>query len=221
MRNLLKLSAAAVVTVAVQSPAMADIIQVDASSIQGFNVLFNDGVTSGNVVDGFLNNDARSRILFTGADGAILRASGGQARISGDLDASTNPPNDTVPLLGFSAAADGDMMFSFFELNFFGGDADSVTVSVIDNNGDVFNFDNALGNGENRFGFQAIAGQSIRSFSFSTTGGGIDDVRQIRLGVAAGPVAPIPEPAMWAMMIGGFGMVGGAMRRRRTTVSFA
>jgi hypothetical protein len=33
----------------------------------------------------------------------------------------------------------------------------------------------------------------------------------------------IPEPATWAMMIGGFGMVGGAMRRRRvsTKVSFA
>lgn len=33
----------------------------------------------------------------------------------------------------------------------------------------------------------------------------------------------VPEPASWAMMIGGFGLVGGAMRRRsaRTTVRFA
>ena len=34
----------------------------------------------------------------------------------------------------------------------------------------------------------------------------------------------VPEPATWAMMIGGFGLVGGALRRRRavkTTVSFA
>ncbi|MBM6577877.1 PEPxxWA-CTERM sorting domain-containing protein [Microvirga sp. SRT01] len=33
----------------------------------------------------------------------------------------------------------------------------------------------------------------------------------------------VPEPATWAMMIGGIGMVGGAMRRRRvsTKVSFA
>ena len=32
----------------------------------------------------------------------------------------------------------------------------------------------------------------------------------------------VPEPATWAMMVGGFGMVGGAMRagRRRLTVSF-
>jgi hypothetical protein len=25
----------------------------------------------------------------------------------------------------------------------------------------------------------------------------------------------VPEPATWAMMIGGFGLVGGALRRRR------
>jgi len=31
----------------------------------------------------------------------------------------------------------------------------------------------------------------------------------------------VPEPASWAMMLGGFGLVGGAMRRRRTAVRFA
>jgi PEP-CTERM motif len=35
-------------------------------------------------------------------------------------------------------------------------------------------------------------------------------------------IAAIPEPSTWAMMIFGFGLVGGAMRRRiRTTVTFA
>lgn len=33
--------------------------------------------------------------------------------------------------------------------------------------------------------------------------------------------APVPEPATWAMMLVGFGVVGGAMRSRRVTVSFA
>jgi len=32
----------------------------------------------------------------------------------------------------------------------------------------------------------------------------------------------VPEPASWAMMLGGFGAVGGAMRaRRRTRIRFA
>lgn len=34
-------------------------------------------------------------------------------------------------------------------------------------------------------------------------------------------VSAIPEPANWAMMIAGFGLVGGAMRRRKTIVKFA
>lgn len=33
--------------------------------------------------------------------------------------------------------------------------------------------------------------------------------------------AAVPEPASWAMMIGGFGMIGGALRRRWTAVTFA
>ena len=33
---------------------------------------------------------------------------------------------------------------------------------------------------------------------------------------------PVPEPASWALMLGGFGMVGGAMRsRRKSAVTFA
>jgi PEP-CTERM motif len=29
----------------------------------------------------------------------------------------------------------------------------------------------------------------------------------------------VPEPASWALMISGFGLVGGAMRKRRTTMN--
>jgi hypothetical protein len=34
-------------------------------------------------------------------------------------------------------------------------------------------------------------------------------------------VSAVPEPATWAMMIAGFGLVGGAMRRRAVSVRFA
>jgi len=34
-------------------------------------------------------------------------------------------------------------------------------------------------------------------------------------------IAGVPEPASWALMLGGFGLVGGAMRRRRVNVRFA
>jgi PEP-CTERM motif len=34
-------------------------------------------------------------------------------------------------------------------------------------------------------------------------------------------LAAVPEPASWALMIGGFGLVGFAMRRRKANVAFA
>ena len=35
------------------------------------------------------------------------------------------------------------------------------------------------------------------------------------------PVNAVPEPATWAMLIGGFGAIGGVMRRRRVAIRFA
>lgn len=40
--------------------------------------------------------------------------------------------------------------------------------------------------------------------------------------LATGPGGIVPEPESWALMIGGFGMAGGALRRRqRTSVTYA
>ena len=40
--------------------------------------------------------------------------------------------------------------------------------------------------------------------------------------IGFGTTGSVPEPASWALMLGGFGLVGGAMRRRqRSTVRFA
>ena len=41
---------------------------------------------------------------------------------------------------------------------------------------------------------------------------------QIRISAVT---AAVPEPATWAMMIGGFGMVGASLRRRKAAVRFA
>lgn len=39
-------------------------------------------------------------------------------------------------------------------------------------------------------------------------------------GAVTPPAGAVPEPATWAMMIMGFGLMGGAMRRQRATVKF-
>jgi len=41
----------------------------------------------------------------------------------------------------------------------------------------------------------------------------------IRISEVAAPA--VPEPASWAMMVGGLGLVGAAMRRKRLAVAFA
>ncbi|UAK25065.1 PEPxxWA-CTERM sorting domain-containing protein [Sphingomonas nostoxanthinifaciens] len=44
---------------------------------------------------------------------------------------------------------------------------------------------------------------------------------QSSLTISVAPAASVPEPATWAMFIGGFGLVGSAMRRKKAAVSFA
>lgn len=205
-------------SVALSAPAFADVVEVDASAIQGSNVLFNDGVQTGTSVIGTLNDAASTTVTFVGANGAGLRAHGGQARIEGALNLGTRNPNDTLPLNGFTFGLTSNATFNSAELNLFGGSATSANFTIVDDGGAVFNFSKPLGNGENRFGFQAINGQSIRTITFATVGGGIADVRQVRLGLDVS-AAPIPEPATWAMLIGGFAMAGAAVRRRGRAAS--
>jgi hypothetical protein len=51
--------------------------------------------------------------------------------------------------------------------------------------------------------------------SSSNLGVGLDNV-------VVEPVrGAVPEPATWALMLGGFGIAGTALRRRRTAVAFA
>ncbi len=60
-----------------------------------------------------------------------------------------------------------------------------------------------------------VAPESYFSPSFQTEARTGDQI------IAGNAVAAVPEPASWAMMLGGFGAIGGAMRsRRKANVSF-
>ena len=59
------------------------------------------------------------------------------------------------------------------------------------------------------------------AFTLSFSGNGVTakDVGIDRVFMAQ--TSAVPEPATWAMMIGGFGLVGASMRRRKTVAAFA
>lgn len=76
-------------------------------------------------------------------------------------------------------------------------------------------------------GFRSANGGTITSvraaFLAGLAGGNvylnIHDAPSFAGGEIRGQLAAVPEPAAWALMIGGFGLVGGALRQRRTVAA--
>lgn len=68
--------------------------------------------------------------------------------------------------------------------------------------------------------FQATNGGDCCLYTYTNADfGGNADSANLRLTIDGS--GAVPEPASWALMLGGFGMIGGAMRsRKRTAVSF-
>ncbi len=210
MSNKIIAAAAAAGMFGLASPAMAEIVIVDASSIQGANVLFNAGGQSGNEIIGITNDAASAPVAFTGAAGAILNALGGSNRIEGALNTATPNPNDLLPLKSISLAMGNGGTFNDLEFGVFGGAGTTATFTLTDRAGAQFAFTRALANGSNFFGFRGINGETIRDATIAVSGVGFRDLRQVRLI----PNAAVPEPQSWALMLGGFGLIG--MMGRRT-----
>lgn len=75
------------------------------------------------------------------------------------------------------------------------------------------------------FGNQLIGSTGYADFSNGLRGIGVfeavagnDDAAQFVIKTLT-PTPGVPEPAAWAMMLGGFGLVGTAMRRRKHTIA--
>ena len=65
-----------------------------------------------------------------------------------------------------------------------------------------------------------LAPNPLTKYAFSDNANWTESARNLALGIRITGGA-VPEPASWAMMIAGFGLVGGMMRRRVTKVSYA
>lgn len=82
-------------------------------------------------------------------------------------------------------------------------------------------------NGDNFIGLRALAsdGDAFYGFAFTTNNVlntiGFETTANATI-TATNAAGAIPEPATWAMMMGGFGLIGAAARRRiRTAITYA
>jgi hypothetical protein len=112
----------------------------------------------------------------------------------------------------------------------------SLTITNI-GTGASYTFDPLSDLGDNVISGNSLENSENLSFPFLSGVGfvqGVNDTYRVSLtvqGLASGTQTlsadarvgdgAVPEPASWALMLGGFGLVGGAMRRRKTAVRFA
>jgi hypothetical protein len=114
----------------------------------------------------------------------------------------------SAPVVNVFSLSDFSLIGS--HLAFEGGYMGGVNVAAGDLNGDSVFYASMLSGGGELATFSAGARPGtlrarLQPFGADYTGG---------LNIAA-PLAAVPEPATWGMMIGGLGLAGGALRRRR------
>jgi hypothetical protein len=101
----------------------------------------------------------------------------------------------------------------------------NITVNPPLGNGFMFgNVPIAAGTGFQAYGFSFVAPQDM-NFAFQIHGGAFgppvpnDGLGPILRSVTVDVLSAAPEPASWALMLMGFGGLGGALRRRRTALA--
>lgn len=192
--------------------AVSERLAIDGS-VFGFD--FNPTIDRVRIVSNTDNN-----YVFNPNDGSLTGAptttSLGYA--SGDVNAGANP--------GVSAAA--------YTTSTFGAAASTTQLYVIDTDRDVLAKQNNNGGVLNTVGALGVDLGSRTSFDISGTDafafngntlyradlgtGKLNAIGQTNRALFGIAIQAVPEPATWAMMILGFGVVGYSMRRRQATV---
>jgi len=158
-------------------------------------------------------------LTFSGTAGDIGATISGPGTVSGSFN-NLFPTSGTKQITTF-----GDLSLAFaipvYAFGFYATDATDygAALSVTFNNGSIGSYQLTSGTLPTGnllfFGVTSDSGiSSVRLLGAKNTDGfGYDDL-------TVGSPAAVPEPATWAMFIGGFGLIGAAMRRRRVFLKF-
>lgn len=167
---------------------------------------------------------------------------GGYGYSTGTTTGAAAPAGDTSQYLYVSSAitpnnATLTTAFDLASISFYWGSIDTYnSVEVLGTSGSVpvvlgtyggstfspANGDQSSASTNERVFFTAGTGEAITGLRFTSTGVAfeVDDVAGSPI-TEGNPNGAVPEPAAWALMIAGFGMVGTAARRRRTIKTVA
>jgi hypothetical protein len=183
--------AAALVAGSVASSANAVVIFLDSVAAEGSNFRYTYAAEFSNG-EGIKNGSTLAIFDFGGyVPGSITTAS---PQLTG-----TTPNSSGLAAIGFT----DDASIPNLQFTYNGPTQDLA--------GGRYVFGSAL----SRFGRNALDGFSAITVKTAGVGTGTLVASQGGVGV---PVGGVPEPAIWAMMIGGFGAIGFASRRRRQTI---
>lgn len=198
-------------------PASAAIILANPSDFNGDNILFNSpsAITSGTSLLGFTNQTPGIGIRFEGTTtGAAVNGKYSLSATTGGGQATISATGNDELITSMWYYRDDGGVFNDTEFKLEGIAAGStLRFYGYNQNGDEFDLGLATLGGDNRFGFTGTDGDVISKIKYVFEAGGAAGHKQTRLEDAA---AAVPEPATWAMLIAGFGLVGAGMRRRST-----
>lgn len=160
---------------------------------------------------------------------------GGYDFATGTTSSAAAPAGDSTRYLYVSSALSTNTAtlttaFDLSKVSFYWGSIDTYnSVDILGADGVILrtiggamlppaNGDQGAGITNRRVTFTADAGEAITGLRFTSTGVAfeIDDIAGTAL--TAGTPGSVPEPASWALMLAGFGMVGATVRRRRETM---
>lgn len=197
------LAAAAALAVAVPTAAVTTTIDFNAQTANDVASLTISGVT------------------FTAPGGSVFTTGFGPT------------PNGTTGLVGYNSgtgifyAFRADLLapssFVSIDLGDYGADGDDLFLNAYDSSNNLLGSDIlSVGAGVSGLFTLTVNATGIAYATFGTGGASLQGSSAYADNFSFN--GAVPEPATWAMMIGGFGMIGAALRRRssvKTSVRFA
>ncbi|MBY0521352.1 MAG: DUF4394 domain-containing protein [Sphingomonas sp.] len=166
-------------------------------------------------------SDADNNYVFNPNDGSLTTATNAFYD-AGDVNAGLNP---NITALAYTSAAFGAPVA---DSQLYAIDTGADILARLANSTGVLTTVGALGadigsrDSFDILGSDAFVADGRNIYRANLASGALSLVGRTNESVFGIAIAPtVPEPATWAMMIGGFGIIGGALRRRRANVAVA